>query len=75
MRGHQEGVGASWMIVVMHGRSRVQRHQLQRWDVASHDAIGVLGQEAGPMDEAALRASLVFCKHNTLDMTHVRTGH
>ena len=65
MRGHQEGIGASWVVIVMHGCCCVQCHQFQRWDVASHDAIGVLGQETGPVDEAALR-SLVFCKQATL---------
>lgn len=46
VRGHQEGVGAARVVVVVHGRGDVERHELQRRDVPRQAAVAVVGDGA-----------------------------
>lgn len=41
-RCHQEGIGPAWVIVVVHGCSHIESHQLQGRDVASQAAVAVV---------------------------------
>lgn len=40
--GHQKGIGPARMVVIVHGRSSVQRHQLQSGIVGTQYAVGAL---------------------------------
>ena len=37
-----EGVRSARVIVVMHGRRREERHELEWWEVARHHAVHIL---------------------------------
>lgn len=41
-RCYQEGIGPSWVIIVMHGCSHIKSHQLQGRDVASQASVAVI---------------------------------
>jgi hypothetical protein len=56
--GHQESIGATRMIEVVHGCCRVQSHQLQCREVPSHDAIVLGDKTVGSVGQTPL--SIVY---------------
>lgn len=58
IRGHQESIGTTWMIKVMHGCCCIKRHQLQCRKVSSHDAIVLWDKAVGSVCQTPL--SIVY---------------
>lgn len=40
--GHEEGVGPAGVVVVVHGRRHIERHELQGWDETRQAAVALL---------------------------------
>lgn len=45
---YKKSVGSSRMVIVMHGSSYIEGHELQAWDKASQGAIAVLQHRVHP---------------------------
>ena len=66
---HEERVGSAGVVEVVHGGSRVHRHQLQRGEVAAHDAVAVVSGETLPMLDARPITTVRLCQ-NILEHLH-----